>query len=352
MEILSHHDLLGLNSAIREIYTARDVDSYYRSIFSAIQTIIPGELCSFNDFTTHPVRFLNGIQGSQDHRHVYDQLRPTFSSSFHDHPLNPHYFSNNVVKTTDYVSKHHFKITTIYNEYYKHLDVETQIGFSIPLSKDKSSLFVLSRKKPDFSERDRLILILLKPHLIGALRNVEEHNRMILERDLMQKGAEQEKQGAVLFQSDGMILSISPFAKKMLTKYFDTTLVEGNTLPKRLLNWFKTLGYSKRKVEQETFTFEKEDNSLLVKLINDFTTGDYILVITESDPTSTLCNLREYDLSRRETEVLTWLSKGKTNVEIAMILSISKRTAEKHMENIFVKLGVETRAAAAAVIRQ
>lgn len=51
-------------------------------------------------------------------------------------------------------------------------------------------------------------------------------------------------------------------------------------------------------------------------------------------------------LTGRENEVLLWVSEGKTNAEIAEILGISARTVAKHLENLFVKLGFENRAAA------
>ncbi|RTL32117.1 MAG: response regulator transcription factor [Burkholderiales bacterium] len=61
------------------------------------------------------------------------------------------------------------------------------------------------------------------------------------------------------------------------------------------------------------------------------------------------CRLSEAALTPRETEVLGWLAKGKTNRDIADILGMSHRTVNKHLEHIFEKLGVETRAAAAAL---
>lgn len=54
-------------------------------------------------------------------------------------------------------------------------------------------------------------------------------------------------------------------------------------------------------------------------------------------------------LTPRETEVLSWVAKGKTNRDIADILGLSPRTVNKHLEHVFEKLGVETRAAAAAL---
>lgn len=54
-------------------------------------------------------------------------------------------------------------------------------------------------------------------------------------------------------------------------------------------------------------------------------------------------------LTPRETEVLTWIAKGKTNRDVGEILGMSPRTVNKHLEHVFEKLGVETRAAAAAL---
>lgn len=51
-------------------------------------------------------------------------------------------------------------------------------------------------------------------------------------------------------------------------------------------------------------------------------------------------------LTLREGLVMRWLACGKTNAEIAALLSISPRTVQKHLEHVYVKLGVETRTAA------
>lgn len=51
-------------------------------------------------------------------------------------------------------------------------------------------------------------------------------------------------------------------------------------------------------------------------------------------------------LTPREQEVLLWLATGKTDGDIATLLDISRRTVQKHLEHIYVKLGVETRTAA------
>lgn len=52
-------------------------------------------------------------------------------------------------------------------------------------------------------------------------------------------------------------------------------------------------------------------------------------------------------LTAREAEVLYWMAEGKTNPEIAIILDASLNTVKKHANNLFAKLGVETRTGAA-----
>jgi DNA-binding CsgD family transcriptional regulator len=56
----------------------------------------------------------------------------------------------------------------------------------------------------------------------------------------------------------------------------------------------------------------------------------------------------DLQLTAREREVLTWVARGKTNLEIARVLSIAPGTMRKHLENVYDKLGVPTRTAAAA----
>jgi DNA-binding CsgD family transcriptional regulator len=56
-----------------------------------------------------------------------------------------------------------------------------------------------------------------------------------------------------------------------------------------------------------------------------------------------------FKLTAREAEVLYWVIKGKTNKDIGDILGSSPATAKKHLEHIYVKMGVETRTAAAGM---
>jgi DNA-binding NarL/FixJ family response regulator len=77
---------------------------------------------------------------------------------------------------------------------------------------------------------------------------------------------------------------------------------------------------------------------------------EYLLRLKTPQSTSgATAALRErFQLTLRESDVLLWIANGKTNREIAQILEMSPRTVNKHLEQIFRKLGVENRTSAAA----
>jgi DNA-binding CsgD family transcriptional regulator len=57
-----------------------------------------------------------------------------------------------------------------------------------------------------------------------------------------------------------------------------------------------------------------------------------------------------HQLTRRQTEVLSWVAEGKKNEEISKILLISPRTVQHHLERVYERLGVENRTAAATML--
>lgn len=60
--------------------------------------------------------------------------------------------------------------------------------------------------------------------------------------------------------------------------------------------------------------------------------------------------LVSFGLTSREAEVVQWLVQGKSSYEIATILTISVRTVSKHLERIYLQLGVENRHAAVTLM--
>lgn len=78
---------------------------------------------------------------------------------------------------------------------------------------------------------------------------------------------------------------------------------------------------------------------------DEFSVG-FLQRLAPGDPGAALAH---FGLTRREADVLRWLSEGKTNAEIGVILGMSALTAKKHLENVFHKLSVENRTSAVVV---
>jgi DNA-binding NarL/FixJ family response regulator len=93
-----------------------------------------------------------------------------------------------------------------------------------------------------------------------------------------------------------------------------------------------------------------DGRALVGRRLGDVGLGETMwLLNAEAQDGARSSRLADAALTPRETEVLSWVAKGKTNRDVADILGMSPRTVNKHLEHVFEKLGVETRAAAAAL---
>lgn len=85
-------------------------------------------------------------------------------------------------------------------------------------------------------------------------------------------------------------------------------------------------------------------------LIGELAEDEYLLSLSRRLTLPPEQLLRErLGLTQRQSEVLYWVSNGKSNREIAIILDMSPRTVNKHLEQVFMKLGVENRTSAAVI---
>lgn len=77
-----------------------------------------------------------------------------------------------------------------------------------------------------------------------------------------------------------------------------------------------------------------------------FDGGGWLLHVGDRPGPATMPAAGGVGLSAREREILDWVAAGKTDAQAAAILGISVRTVQKHLEHVYVKLGVEGRTAA------
>lgn len=90
--------------------------------------------------------------------------------------------------------------------------------------------------------------------------------------------------------------------------------------------------------------------SLELVIVAQYRENEVLIRLNELNPVRDVARLgQRLGLTQRESEVLLWVSYGKASSDISLVLEISPRTVQKHLERIYEKLGVETRSAAAAI---
>src|SRR5262249_34533721 len=97
----------------------------------------------------------------------------------------------------------------------------------------------------------------------------------------------------------------------------------------------------------QDFSIQRGSKRLTVRSLSPPDSPEQRLLLSKDDQELDPQSLQCLGLTKREAEVLFWISHGKRNSEIGQILGACTRTIGKHLEKIFVKLGVETRTAAA-----
>ncbi len=154
---------------------------------------------------------------------------------------------------------------------------------------------------------------------------------------------------------DGQIIWQTPLARGWMKAYFfeDTDLSETIELitPDSVFNWITTAFKADPSGRTlEPLTIIQSDKRLILSPADISSEEQWMIVLREeSDAAQIEALMHIFKLTKRESEVLYWTTKGKTSRDIGDILGSSPRTVNKHLEHVFVKLGVETRTAAAAV---
>lgn len=200
MSHLTHRDIHIIQDSIREIYSDLDPDAWHYRLLSVISNIIPSNVITYNKInpTEQKVVYYQIPLG-----YVSPKDIPIYEKYMHEHPLiiiffpdliKGHQFRKSLdagirrlppdfithpegrtMKISDFLTNNQFRRLGLYNEFYRKYDIEYQISMTLSYQPDGGEAIAVGRNGKDFSERDRLMLNLLGPHIIQAYRNAEEH---------------------------------------------------------------------------------------------------------------------------------------------------------------------------------
>ena len=230
------------------------------------------------------------------------------------------------MKLSDFLTRSELHRSWVYNNWFRTGGVEHELVVAIPSPLWHTKTFIVDRPgRRDFTERDRLVLDLLQPHLARLWQAARTRRLLSAALAELDRVDERDRRGVILRGPGDEIEFASPPAERLLREYFSAT--SGGRLPSALADWLESDGAT---------PFVRRRGARQLRVAR----SDGALVLEERDD--------EIQLTAREREVLSWVARGETNADIARRLWLAPSTVRKHLENVYAKLGVNTRTAAVA----
>jgi DNA-binding CsgD family transcriptional regulator len=229
------------------------------------------------------------------------------------------------LKLSDFMTLAELRRGRLYDEWFRPYGVQHELNVPIPSPLWHTKTFLFDRAgTPDFTERDRLVLDLLRPQLARLWQSARTRRLLRVTLAELGQASESELRGVIFLSATGEMEFASPPAGRLLRDFFGAN--GGARLPAELAQWLAS-GSDRlvRRRGSREVTVERSQDALLLRE-----------------------RQVEVDLTPREREVLSWVARGKTNPEIAELLWLAPSTVRKHLENVYGKLGVSTRTAAVA----
>jgi DNA-binding CsgD family transcriptional regulator len=345
MSLLSCADLTKVLEAVTILNSGVGLASLRDRTLNCVNSLIPNQLIAFDGFDR---------EGEYDGSLWYSppgtvplERVEILGELVHEHP-NFHRIMSTpneaIFRISDAIPLAKFHRTTLYNEFYRVFDGEAQIAAAFRLAPNSLVTCSLHRPSIDFDDCELETLRLITPHLKAAFRNAQFVNQIDSERRYLSQAT---VKGILAMDDGGSIIFESQLAGEMLRKYFGETW--GGGLPRAVREYVvaqsaASVGREYHRPAEPLFVSNGTEE-LRVTVTFDTQQREVLIFLEERRP-HTVADFERSGVTRREAEILFWIGRGKTDPEIALLLSISPRTVQKHIEHIFAKLGVETRTAA------
>jgi DNA-binding CsgD family transcriptional regulator len=335
MERLTKKELRALLECIKECYPICDIETFAQRVVSRLSKIVPTEI-SFNG--VNPRKERNACP-TYPHAASTPSQKKIFEPRVREHPIVIHHGKTR--ETTQGL----FQRLGLHNKFYPRLDAKNRIAPR--LIKEVA----VNCKTKNLAVHEKFLLKLLRPHLNQAYRNAQTITHMQQKLTLVDQALYRLNFGLIFLTLDGKIHLATTGAMQHLTNYLGPQSLRKSRLPAPLWTWIKQRkvalkGKDDGLLQRNPLVLEHQGKRLVIRIVFDL---DQSLLLLEEHPTTMqLQSLVPFGLSPREAQVLDWVAQGKTNKEIGVILDLSPRTVQKHLEHIYRKIYVETRTAAAA----
>lgn len=286
---------------------------------------------------------------------------------FFSHPVATNYLKTldgQARAISDFLSESEFHHQeALYKSFLEQFGIQDQMGIFVTLSHAlKTSLaidlfhrhqehisLIISRDRRNFTERDRLVLNIIRPHLKQAYDHIVAFHRF--HNQLIEQRAATEQTALIALSPDGTVKWMTRQAGEILHRYFPPSNAQ-IALPDLVQRWANNqISAFSQGIEVcspiSPLNFELSGQRLRIRFSHSAESEAFYLLLEEvSETRLSIEAIQQLGLSKRESEVLFWVGNDKTVQEIAQQLGLSDRTVKKHLENIYEKFGVHTRTSA------
>jgi DNA-binding CsgD family transcriptional regulator len=348
-ELLSK-DAEKILESVHELYRVTDLVELPQTIVGVLAKLVPSDAAAFN--VIHADQRVEIVHNAPSLAGEVARRSWALEQFIDQHPLE-NFFKKTMrtepVRISDFLCRKKFHDLPLYQEFYKHLGVEYQISVFLQQIDEFRIGIGVQRQDADFTDRDKEIIGHLARHIFQAYKNARAFTEVSHHVDQVHKAMATHQQGLIILNRMGKIESMHPWCEQRLAFYSPNTPRSTKNLPPTVQLWLTQLlqksggGPALRK----PLVLRRDEGRLVIRMAED---GDTLmLLLTEDSLTTSTRYLLSLGLTKREAQVLVWIANAKSNAEIAIILGTSYRTIDKHAENIFRKLAVESRHAATLI---
>lgn len=355
MAHLSEQDYQKILDILQHLYDPSSLERFSESTAGFLSNLVPADISGYCKISFAEKQFLEGAPLPIPHK----QIKEVIDNHFLEHPIMAHQIKTGdlqACKLSDFVSQLQLhRLEWVYEKFLRPIGMEDHFSVALPdISSGSMGSICLFREECSFTERDRTVLNLLQPHLMQAHQTADTLTNLHQTQQKLQGYLN--AAGSVVLNQEGRVHSMTQKAETLLKRYFSDITHLGQGLPDRLKQWVKhqrsLLTQSNGKLKPLIpLRFHHNGQQLTVRYVTDPAKEQHLLLLEEQQPPLlSIDSLMLCGLSRREAEVLFWVAEGKTNAEIAELLYLSVPTVRKHLEHIYIKMDVKTRAAAVVAV--
>jgi DNA-binding NarL/FixJ family response regulator len=350
---MSRLDERSLHQVLEVIHNVRDVsdpEQFGAVVLSELARVVPSEVSSFNEVDPVAGRFSFLVEPTTFP--VPPGTAEMLSKYATEHPLIQYVIrtgDGSARRVSDVWTQQQWHDSGIFREFYGPLGVEHQMSIGLPAPMPIVVGVALNRSELDFSDRERDVLNVLRPHLAQSWRQAREHQRV---RSLLNTAS----QALNSAQTGVIVLSDPPHeltagALVALYRFFGRP-GRADPLPARVSRW---LAGQRQAMADEValsrpLSASLEDHRLVLRFLPAADGHVEAILLTEDVAHGSTAGLAAVGLTPREAEVLQAVATGASNAEVAAQLHIASSTVKKYLDNIYAKLGVSGRTRATAVM--